>query len=205
MLRVGLTGGIASGKSTVANLFAELGANTIDTDMVAREMVAPGMPGLAMVVSTFGAHIISESGELDRQALRTIVFSDSEQRRKLEAILHPLIRAQALEQLKQLKQSKEPYALVIVPLLLETDFEALVDRIAVVDCSRETQMRRLLARDDISVAEAEAILDAQVTREARLARADDVIDNEGNLESTRNRVEALHTVYALGQAGYRKQ
>ena len=101
MLRVGLTGGIASGKSTVANLFAELGASTIDTDVVAREMVAPGMPGLAMVVSTCGSHIISESGELDRQALRTIVFSDSEQRRKLEAILHPLIRAQALEQLKQ--------------------------------------------------------------------------------------------------------
>ena len=201
MLRVGLTGGIASGKSTVANLFAELGASTIDTDVVAREMVAPGMPGLAMVVSTFGPHIISESGELDRQALRAIVFSDPEQKRKLEAILHPLIRVRALEQLKQLKRSKAPYALVVVPLLLETGFEDLVNRVAVVDCSREAQMRRLLARDDISVAEAEAILDAQATRETRLARADDVIDNGGNIESTRNRVGALHTAYARGQAG----
>ena len=201
MLRVGLTGGIASGKSTVANLFAELGASTIDTDVVAREMVAPGMPGLAMVVSTFGSHIISESGELDRQALRTIVFSDPEQKRKLEAILHPLIRVRVLEQLKQLKRSQAPYALVVVPLLLETGFEDLVDRVTVVDCSREAQMRRLLARDDISVAEAEAILDAQATRETRLARADDVIDNGGNIESTRNRVRALHTAYARGQAG----
>ena len=200
MLSVGLTGGIASGKSTVANFFAELGASTIDTDVVAREIVAPGMPGLEIVVSTFGSHIISESGELDRQALRTIVFSDPEQRRKLEAILHPLIRVRALEQLKQLKRSKEPYALIVVPLLLETGFEALVDRIAVVDCSRKAQMRRLLARDDINVMEAEAILDAQATRETRLARADDVIDNGGNIESTRKRVGALHAIYARGQA-----
>ncbi len=200
MLRVGLTGGIASGKTTVARLFGELGAGIVDTDIVAREVVAPGQPGLEAVGAEFGSGVISDSGELDRRALRDIVFADPDERRKLEALLHPLIRANALEQIERLDA---PYALVIVPLLVETGFGALVDRIAVVDCSREAQLERLMARDEIGPTDAEAILNAQVDRESRLARADDVIDNGGSLEATRERVGVLHAKYvqASGSEG----
>ena len=193
MLRVGLTGGIASGKTTVANLFSELGAGIVDTDVVAREVVAPGEPGLHAVHAAFGAAVISESGKLDRRALREIVFTDPAERRKLEAILHPLIRARTLAQLEALEA---PYALVVVPLLFETGFGALVDRIAVVDCPREAQIERLIARDDIGPREAEAMLDAQVDRETRLAQADDVIDNGGSLDDTRGQVRTLHEAYS---------
>ncbi len=200
MLRVGLTGGIASGKTTVASLFGEHGAGIVDTDIVAREVVAPGQPGLEAVGAEFGSGVISDSGELDRRALRDIVFADPDERRKLEALLHPLIRANALRQIERLDA---PYALVIVPLLVETGFGALVDRIAVVDCSREAQLERLMARDEIGPTDAEAILNAQVDRESRLARAHDVIDNGGSLEATRERVGVLHAKYvqATGSEG----
>ena len=193
MLRVGLTGGIASGKTTVAKIFAELGAGVVDTDRVAREVVAPGEPGLAAVREAFGPGVISGSGELDRRALRALVFANPAERRRLEAILHPLIRGRTLEQLDQLDA---PYALVVVPLLFETGFEALVDRVAVVDCPRGVQLERLLARDGIDKAEAEATLGAQTDRETRLARADDVIDNSGDRERTRERVCELHAQYS---------
>ncbi len=193
MLRVGLTGGIASGKTVVANFFAELGAGVVDTDVIAREVVAPGEPGLANVRAEFGPGVISESGVLDRRALREVVFADPEKRSKLEAILHPLIRARTLEQLADLEA---PYALVVVPLLLETGFGALVDRVAVVDCPRGVQLERLVARDGISTAEAEAMLSAQADRETRLAHADDLIDNSAGLESTRQRVQELHAQYS---------
>ena len=193
MLRVGLTGGIASGKTTVAKIFAELGAGVVDTDRVAREVVAPGESGLAAVREAFGPDVISSSGELDRRALRALVFANPAERRKLEAILHPLIRGRTLEQLDQLDA---PYALVVVPLLFETGFEALVDRVAVVDCPRRVQLERLLARDGIDKAEAEATLGAQTDRETRLARADDVIDNSGDRERTRERVRELHAQYS---------
>lgn len=193
MLRVGLTGGIASGKTTVANLFAELGAGIVDTDRVAREVVDPGEPGLAAVREAFGPSVMSSSGQLDRRALRSVVFADPEKRRKLEAILHPLIRARTLEKLDQVEA---PYALVVVPLLLETGFESLVDRVAVVDCPREMQLERLLLRDGIDPDEAESMLGAQMDRETRLARADDVIDNSGDLDATRERVRELHAQYA---------
>ena len=193
MLRVGLTGGIASGKSTVAGFFAELGAGVIDTDHVAREVVAPGEPGLAAVSEAFGPDVISSSGELDRRALRALVFANSDERRRLEAILHPLIRARTLEKLDRLDA---PYALVVVPLLFETGFESLVDRVAVVDCPRDVQLERLLARDGIDEAQAEAMLSAQIDSATRLARADDVIDNSGDRERTRERVRELHAQYS---------
>ena len=193
MLRVGLTGGIASGKTTVANYFAELGAGIVDTDHVAREVVAPGEPGLDAVREAFGPSIISSSGELDRRALRTAVFADPEKRHRLEEILHPLIRARTLEQLNRIHA---PYAMVVVPLLLETGFESLVDRVAVVDCPREMQLERLLLRDGIDPDEAESMLSAQSDREARLARADDVIDNSGDLDVTRAQVRELHARYS---------
>ena len=192
MLRVGLTGGIASGKTTVADQFAGLGAGVIDTDRVARDVVRPGEAGLAAVVEAFGPDILSASGELDRRALRAVVFADPGQRRRLEAILHPLIRARTLRRLDRLSA---PYAVVVVPLLLETGFGSLVDRVAVVDCARETQLARLLARDGIDPAQAEAMLNAQVDRQTRLAGADDVIDNGGDPARTRERVRALHARY----------
>lgn len=198
MFRVGLTGGIASGKTTVANLFAELGVGLVDTDILAREVVAPGEPGLDAIRTEFGADVLLESGELDRQALRQRVFRDPEQRGRLEAILHPLIRARAVELLEQLET---PYAMLVVPLLLETGFGALADRVLAVDCSRSQQLARLIARDGISAADAEAMLSAQVDRETRLAGADDVIDNSGSLQSTHAQVRALHARYCESAHG----
>ena len=194
MLRVGLTGGIASGKTTVANVFSGLGAGVIDTDRLAREVVAPGEPGLGAVREAFGNCVISNSGKLDRRALRTLVFANPEDRRRLEAILHPLIRERTSEKLDQLDA---PYALVVVPLLFETGFETLVDRVAVVDCPRDVQLERLRARDGIDKAEAETMLSAQTNRDTRLARADDVIDNSGDWERTRERVRELNAQYSV--------
>ncbi len=192
MYRVGLTGGIASGKSTVAALFAELGAGLVDTDRVSREVVAPSEPGLAAIVNVFGTDILLDSGDLNRSALRTIVFQDPNERRKLEAILHPLIRARTLAQLEALTA---PYAVVVVPLLVETGFAKFVDRVLVVDCPRELQLERLVQRDRISAADAAAILAAQVDRETRSARADDILDGSQSLAMTRKRVGVLHTDY----------
>jgi dephospho-CoA kinase len=192
MLRVGLTGGIASGKSTVAELFAALGAPIVDTDVVAREVVAPGTPGLEEIRTAFGEAVIAASGELDRRTVRSLVFGDPERRHRLEAILHPRIRAQTLARLESIEA---PYVIVVVPLLLETGFSSLVDRILVVDCPRQEQLRRLLARDGITRPEAEAMLDAQLDRETRLASADDVLDNGGRLDATRDRVGELHSAY----------
>lgn len=194
MLRVGLTGGIASGKTAVANVFSGLGAGVIDTDHLAREVVAPGEPGLEAVRAAFGNCVISNSGNLDRRALRTLVFANPEDRRRLEAILHPLIRGRTLEKLDRLDA---PYALVVVPLLFETGFETLVDRVAVVDCPRDVQLKRLRARDGIDKAEAEAMLSAQANRDTRLARADDVIDSSGDWERTRERVRELDAQYSV--------
>ncbi len=193
MYRVGLTGGIASGKTMVANIFAELGAGVVDTDQVARDVVAPGQPGLDAVRSEFGAAVIRASGELDRRALREVVFADPAARQTLESLLHPLIRARTLEALEQMKA---PYAVAVVPLLVETGFGKLVDRVAVVDCPREIQLRRLMDRDGIEPDQAESMLSAQVDRQTRLQAADDVIDNSGNLESTRRQVQQLNDRYS---------
>ena len=192
MYRVGLTGGIASGKTVVANIFADLGAGIVDTDQVAREVVAPGQPGLEAVREEFGAGVIHASGELDRPALREVVFADPAARQTLESLLHPMIRARTLDMLEQMRT---PYAVAVVPLLVETGFEELVDRVAVVDCPREIQLKRLMDRDGIDLHQAESMLSAQVDRRTRLAAADDVIDNSGNRESTRRQVQGLHTRY----------
>ncbi len=192
MFRVGLTGGIASGKTVVANTFAELGAGIVDTDQVARDVVAPGQPGLEAVRKEFGADVIRASGELDRAALRNVIFADPAARQTLESLLHPLIRARTLDLLGQFRA---PYAVAVVPLLVETGFGELVDRVAVVDCPRETQLRRLMDRDGIGLRRAESMLSAQADRRARLAAADDVIDNGGSHESTRRQVHRLHARY----------
>ena len=191
-LVVGLTGGIASGKSLVGAMFVKLGAALIDTDVVAREVVALGEPGLAAVAAEFGPKVLLPSGELNRPALRSLVFADDGKRRALEAILHPLIRSRTLAKLAELEA---PYALVAVPLLVETSFGDLVERILVVDCPESLQLERLMRRDAIPKAEALAMVRAQVDRATRLKAAHDIIDNSGTTDATRRQVELTHRRY----------
>ncbi len=189
---VGLTGGIGSGKSAVCRLFAQLGVPVIDADVVAREVVEPGQPGLEAIVEAFGEEVLGSDGRLDRARLRELVFSDPERRKQLEALLHPRIRA---EMDRRIAAVEAPYCIRCVPLLVETGQSADVDRVLVVDVPVETQLRRTLARDGGRRATVQAIIDAQATRDQRLQVADDVLDNDGDLESLRRRVEMLHDRY----------
>lgn len=191
-LRIGLTGGIASGKSTVADMFADLGVPVIDTDIIAREVVQPGQPALEEVREAFGDGIIAADGTLDRPAMRAIVFSDDDARRRLEAILHSRIGEAARE---QADAAGGEYQVIVVPLLVESALRAFVDRVLVVDCDEETQVARLLARDAESEAQARRILAAQSSRDERLAIADDVVANDGDFDETREQVLALHRYY----------
>jgi dephospho-CoA kinase len=190
--RIGLTGGIASGKSTVADMFAKLGAIVIDTDVIAREVVMPGQPALREIRDAFGDEFIREDGTLNRAALRQLIFSDDTARSNLEAIVHPRI---GQETVRQATEAGGPYQLIVVPLLTESPLKQFLDRIVVVDCDEDTQIRRLLDRDTESAAQARRILASQATREERLAIADDVIRNDGDLESTAAQVAALHDGY----------
>lgn len=192
MLTVGLTGGIGSGKSTVAECFARLGVDQVDADQLAREVVLPGSEALQAIAARFGAGVITSDGELNRTALRKIVFADEQQRLWLESLLHPLIG----ELLKQrLQQCQSAYCLLISPLLLETRQHELVDRVLVVDVSEDTQLRRALKRDGSDENTIRGIMAAQLPRRERLARADDVIDNEPAAETLDSRVAALHERY----------
>ncbi len=200
MFTVALTGGIASGKSAVADRFAALGIELIDADLVARELVEPGQPALAELVSRFGPAILTPDGRLDRRRMRERVFADSTARRSLEGILHPLIRD---ELRRRAHRTVRTYAMLVVPLLVESGpHYAWVDRVLVVDVSREVQFTRLTARDGIDAALADSMLDAQATRDQRLAIADDVIDNSGSFADLDIAVASLHARY-LAQA--RKQ
>lgn len=189
---VGLTGGIASGKSLVGAMFVKLGAGLVDTDVIAREVVARGEPGHAAVSAAFGPGILLASGEINRGALRSVVFGDPAKRAELEAIVHPLIRSRTRQKVAELEA---PYAMVAVPLLVETNFAELVDRILVVDCPESAQLERLMRRDAIPRDEALAMVRAQVDRATRLKAAHDVIDNSGTPEATRRQVEHLHHRY----------
>jgi dephospho-CoA kinase len=192
VLRIGLTGGIASGKSTVAKLFAALGVVVIDTDEIAREVVAPGSPLLARLTERFGADILDHDGSLDRAALRTKVFADPGARADLEALMHPTI----LERMRARSAAAPgPYQILAIPLLVEKNAAKEVDRVLVVDCDEAAQLRRLQVRDGTTLAEAGAILAAQASRAARLAAADDVIVNDGDLHRLRDQVEELHSRY----------
>ena len=190
--RVALTGGIASGKSTVADMFEGLGATIIDTDVVAREVVAPGEPALDAIRHEFGDGVFDDDGALDRAALRRIIFADDDARERLEAILHPLIR----ERTEALAATAGgDYQVIVVPLLVESPLKDLVDRIVVVDCDENAQIRRLMARDAESEGQARRMLAAQSSREQRLAIADDVVSNDGELTATLAQVEKLHRRY----------
>jgi dephospho-CoA kinase len=190
--RVGLTGGIASGKSAVSSQFAALGVPVLDADVIARELVEPGAPLLALLFERFGAGIRAPDDSLDRAALRRLVFGNDTRRRELESLLHPAIRART-EQIAQ--QAGGPYQLHVVPLLVETNAKAAFARVLVVDCPESLQLARLRARDGISEPEARAMLAAQANRAARLAVADDVIVNDGALDALPSKVAALHARY----------
>ncbi len=191
-MRVGLTGGIASGKSIVADMFADHGVPIIDTDLIARQIVMPGNPALDEIKVLFGDKIIADDGALDRSALRKLVFADTGQRRQLEAIMHPRIQQETID---QATAAGGDYQLIVVPLLTDSPLKDLVDRVLVVDCDQKTQIQRLLDRDDESLQQAQRILAAQASREERLAIADDVIDNDASLDATRSQVDTLHDTY----------
>jgi dephospho-CoA kinase len=190
--RVGLTGGIASGKSTAAKFFGALGVPILDSDQVARDVVEPGQPPLERLVERFGQKILTPDGHLDRPALRDIVFSDPKARADLEALTHPAIGA-AME--ARSAAAGGPYQILVIPLLVEKNLAAHVDRVLVVDCDEELQMRRLRDRDGSTPEQVEAILRAQAPRATRLKAADDVIHNDTDMSAVRNQVAALHARY----------
>ena len=194
---VGLTGGIASGKTAVSDRFAALGVPVIDTDLIARELVQPGEPALERIVAAFGAGVLDADGALDRRRLRDIVFADPGARTRLEAILHPEIRRVALERARRVAAA---YCIVVIPLLAEKSGFPGLDRVLVVDVDPATQVERVMARDRVTGDQARSVLAAQCAREARLAIADDVIDNSGSLDELDRQVAAVHRKY-LGLAG----
>ncbi|MEX0606691.1 MAG: dephospho-CoA kinase [Halofilum sp. (in: g-proteobacteria)] len=177
MLIIGLTGGIASGKTSVTDRFAALGVPVIDSDILAREVVAPGSDGLAAVIDAFGSEYLDRDGALDRARLRQCIFSDDDARRQLEAIVHPRIGALRHQRLEEARRAGAPYCINSVPLLLETGLDTECDRVLVVDAPEAVQIERIQARDGVDADSARAILARQSGREARLQRADDVIDN----------------------------
>ena len=190
--RIGLTGGIASGKSTVSKLFADLGVPVIDADEASRTVVEPGSAGLAAIVQRFGPDVLDADGRLNRRALRSLIFDDPQARRDLEGILHPLIRD---EMERSASSAGGPYQIFAIPLLIESGPGRRVDRTLVVDVDESSQIRRVMARDQIGETEARAILAAQASRAARLAAADDVIENAGTVADLRHSVEKLHGRY----------
>jgi dephospho-CoA kinase len=191
-LRIGLTGGIASGKSTAAGRFSELGVPVIDADESARAVVAPGTAGLTQVISKFGRGVLAENGELNRRALRDLIFSDPGLRRELEHILHPLIRA---DMDSRAQAAVGPYLIMAIPLLVEGGARGRVDRVLVVDVDEALQLERVMARDGSTFDQARAILASQSSRSARLAAADDVLLNTGTVTDLRQGVDRLHERY----------
>ncbi|HET7032124.1 MAG TPA: dephospho-CoA kinase [Casimicrobiaceae bacterium] len=191
-LVVGLTGGIGSGKSIVAEAFAERGVDVTDTDRLAHALTAPGEPGYSAVLDAFGPAFMRPDGTLDRARLRKLVFDDDNARARLEAILHPLIREAAA---KEMAVWKGPYGILVVPLLLEREGASRVDRVLVVDCSEEVQVRRVMKRSALAEAEVRAIMATQLPRAERLARADDVLDNSGPRPTIAPQVAALDRRY----------
>ena len=190
--RVALTGGIASGKTTVANLFAALGVPLIDTDVIARQVVEPGQPALAEVVQNFGPDILDADGRLDRRRMRERIFSDPTAKQRLEGILHPAIRA---EMERQSREANGPYQVLVIPLLTEGKRRDHVDRVLLVDVPEELQIQRLMLRDGVTHDQAAASLNAQATRAERLAIADDIVRNTGRVDDLRAEVAKLHAKY----------
>ena len=196
IFRVGLTGGIGSGKSTVADGFVALGAALVDTDAIAHRLTAPGGAAIGAIRSRFGARMIAGDGSLDRAAMRAAVFADPGLRRQLEAILHPMIRADTEAGIASARSAGAPYVLLAVPLLVESgSWQDRVERVLVVDCPVAVQITRVMKRSGLARSDVEAIIAAQASREQRLAAADDVIDNGGPPDRLGEQIAALHRRY----------
>ncbi len=203
MLKIGLTGGIASGKTAVSAHFSRLGVPVIDTDIISRELVEPGQPALEQIAEQLGREFIASDGRLNRAALRRHIFSHLEARATLEGILHPAIRQEVERRLAETTDA--PYAIVVIPLLVENQLEDMVDRVLLVDVPEELQVERVCRRDNITSREAEKILLAQASRKERQRAADDIIDNDRDLPSLHARVNALHDYYlSLADRGTEK-
>lgn len=192
MLVIGLTGGIGSGKSTVAEGFSQRGVPVLDTDQVARQVVASGQAALEEIRARFGDQVITASGELDRAAMRALVFADPKARQDLEAITHPRIREYVRD---WVNEQAYPYCIVVIPLLLETGWTELVDRILVVDLPESLQLQRTMRRDGMSRQQVESIMAAQVNRQTRVAAADDIVLNDGDSNKLGPQIDALHHDY----------
>lgn len=191
-LRIGLTGGIGSGKSEASRYFAELGVPVIDTDVIARELVEPAQPALTEIVEAFGEEILDANGHLDRARLRQQVFADTEKRKELENILHPRIRARAEALATQLDA---PYCVVVIPLLVEAARDYRIERVLVIDTPVELQYQRIALRDGLSDREIKAVLEIQADRQQRLRAADDVVLNDGSVDKLHAKIEDLHRFY----------
>ncbi len=189
---VGLTGGIGSGKTTVANMFAHYNIALIDADIIAREVVKPKTPALKKIIEYFGQQFLLTNGNLNRAKLREKIFNDHEAKKWLNNLLHPLIRTALL---KELSAAKSPYCLLIAPLLIENKLTRYVDRILIIDVDEKTQLSRAMLRDNNSQTLIKSIMQSQLSRQDRLAVADDIIDNTKNLENVHKQVEQLHQFY----------
>jgi len=192
MLKVGLTGGIGCGKSTVSRFFTQLNVPVIDADEIAHQVVAAGQPALKLIEQQFGPTSLCTDGSLNRKSLRDLVFSDSTQKQKLEAIIHPLVY-QTIEQ--QLAELNAPYCLISIPLLFETHKAGFVDRVLVIDCPVDIQIKRVVERDHLTVERVQSIIDSQVSRAVRTAQADDIIDNTKTDTELAMQIEKLHNLY----------
>lgn len=199
---VGLTGGIASGKTTVSEMLADHGVRTIDADTIAREIVEPGEPALEEIRQQFGDRVVADNGSLDREALGEIVFDDEAARSKLEAITHPRIASRMMQKASDAREAGEPWVVYDAALIVENELHETLPALVVVAASRETQRERIMDRDGLSPEEADARLDAQMSLEDKIAAADYMVDNDGSLEATRQQVDRLYEVLDTGLARY---
>ncbi|MDO4232064.1 MAG: dephospho-CoA kinase [Lautropia sp.] len=198
LLRIGLTGGIGSGKSLVAGQFVALGAALIDTDQLAHALTAPDGAAIETIRAQFGDAMIAADGSMDRSAMRALVFAQPEKRQQLQGILHPMVRQQVQDSLRQMAEQPvpPPYVLIAVPLLVESGhWQQRVHRVLVVDCPEDLQVQRVMKRSGLEAAQVRAIMATQATRQQRLAAASDVVDNSGSVEDTAAQVAALHRQY----------
>lgn len=193
VLKIGLTGGIGSGKSTVCSIFSKIGTPSIDADIIAKRLVQPGMPALRTIINFFGETITQKDGSLDRKKLRKKIFSSKADRKKLESIMHPIIYDSMLEEIKTITAE---YCILSIPLLLETDFCKMTDRILVVDLPKSLQLIRVSKRDDIKENEVNRIIGSQISRKKRCAAANDILNNSKDVEYLRQQIFDLHALYS---------